>query len=321
MNALIYRRFGAPDVLEWQTGWPDREPAAGEVKVRVVAGALNPKDILLRKGKFQGWLTRKRLPRGCGFDLAGEVVNIGSGVTRFKPGDRVFGMTNAFCGGVHAQYAVLPADELAPAPASLSLEEASALPLAGQTALQALRDCGHLVAGQRVLINGASGGVGHFAVQIAKALGAEVTALCSEANHAFVTALGADHCIDYRQQRPVELEQIFDIIFDVFGNYSAKAFARQLGKHGIYISTIPSATTFLAEARARMGLGKRSRLVIVHSNRADLEQLQRWVESGQLRPHLDARYPVRQAAEAHQHIESRHTRGKVVLTMTEELSE
>jgi len=172
MKALIYRKFGDPDVLEWVEGWPKPVVSPGKVLIRSIAGGVNPKDVLLRKGKFSCTLAREPLPRVSGADVAGEIVEVGKGVAGFKVGDIVFGMTNKFSGGVHSEWATLGANEIACVPSNISAVEASSIPLAAQTALQALRDYCGVKAGQRVLINGASGGVGHFAVQIAKAMGA-----------------------------------------------------------------------------------------------------------------------------------------------------
>ncbi len=313
MKAIIYRAFGEADVLEWVDDWPEPEPGEGEVKIRVLAGALNPKDILLRKGKFRPLLNRERLPRVSGQDVAGEVVSVGSGVSDFSEGDAVFGMTNRFHGGAHAQFAILRDDEIAHCPKELDWSQAAAIPLAAQTALQALRDCAHLKDGHRVLINGASGGVGHFAVQIARILGAEVTAVCGESNLHFVSELGADHVIDYHQTPAPAITGPFDCVFDVFGQYRARDFRDSLKPDGVYVNTIPNRKTVLAEGLARLHLQQSSRLVLVHSNRRDLEILAGWVADGNLHPHLDKVYPFYHVEDAHRHIETRHTRGKVVL--------
>lgn len=319
MKAIIYRAFGDPSVLEWVEDWPRPNPGPGEVLVKVRAGALNPKDVLLRKGVFHpflGFMDREPLPRVSGLDMAGEVVERGTDVTDFAPGDPVTGMTNRFHGGVHAEYALVRTDEITLCPQGLSWSHAAALPLAGLTALQALRDCAHLRAGHQVLINGASGGVGHFAVQIARNLGASVTAVCSERNLRFVCDLGADRAVDYQQTPAPAVAGPFDCVFDAFGNYCAVDFRDSLAPGGIYVNTIPGRRTILAEGLARLGLQQRSRLVLVHSNRADLDVLRQWVNEGTLKPHIDRTYPFYHVEDAHRHIESRRTRGKVVLDAT-----
>ncbi|XOZ32388.1 NAD(P)-dependent alcohol dehydrogenase [Halomonadaceae bacterium KBTZ08] len=316
MKAIVYRAFGQPNVLEWVDDWPEPTVGPGQVQVKVRAGALNPKDILLRKGTFRsflGFLDREPLPRISGLDMAGVITRVGDQVRGLVVGQPVFGMSNRFHGGVHAEYAVLEADEVAPCPSGLAFSDAAAIPLAGLTALQALRDCAGVQPGHRVLINGASGGVGHFAVQIARNLGCHVTAVCSERNLKFVTELGANEAVDYQQTPAPAIPGPFDAVFDVFGNYRARDFSDSLTRGGRYVSTIPGARSLPAEGLARVGVQKRSRLVVVHSNRADLDVLRQWVEEGRLRVHVDEVYPFYHAEEAHRHIETRHTRGKVVM--------
>jgi len=313
VKALIYNTFGDPDVLEWVDNWKEPTIAANQVLVRVIAGSVNPKDILLRKGKFSKTLARDPLPRVSGLDIAGEVVEIGSKVTTFAAGDLIFGMTNKFSGGVHSEYAALNAAEIAPAPPGISIVKASCVPLSAQTALQALRDHCKVDHGHRVLINGASGGVGHFAVQIAKILGAEVHAVCSSKHIDFVTSLGADVVHDYKLVPAAKIALTFQSVFDVFGKFSRSDFSRQLNKNSIFVSTVPGTATLRGELLARIGFDKRSRLVQVKSCTSDLNQLCQWIESSRLTPHIEKTYPVTSAQNAHRHIESRHTTGKVVL--------
>ena len=315
MKALIYRKFGDPDVLEWVQDWPRPVISPGKVLIRSIAGSVNPKDVLLRKGKFSCTLARDPLPRVSGLDVAGEIIEVGKGVSNFKVGDFVFGMTNKFSGGVHSEWAILGANEIACAPPDITAVEASSIPLAAQTALQALRDYCRLAAGQRVLINGASGGVGHFAVQIAKAMGAEVHAVCGPDHLGFVTSLGADVVHDYTVQPAPAIKSSFHSVFDVFGCYSVRDFAKQLGASGIFVSTVPGPATLFGEVVALAGLNKRSRLVLVGSNTADLNQIAKWVETHQLRPHVEKVYAAASAAEAHRHIEGKHTTGKVVIEL------
>lgn len=312
MKALIYRKFGPPEVLAWVDDWPEPAISPQEVLVKTVAGGLNPKDVLLRKGRFR-MLARTPLPRVSGLEVAGHVAAIGSAVEGFSLGDPVFGMTNVFAGGVHAALAKFHCGEICHCPRNLSMEAAATVPLAAQTALQALRDCGRLASGRRVLINGASGGVGHFAVQIAKRLGAEVHAVCGPRNLEFVSSLGADEVYSYADRPAAAIQMNFDVVFDVFGKWTRSAFARQLGRRGIYVSTVPKAATLFAEGLAKIGLARASRLVQVQSRSADLRHLKGWIEAGRLAPHVEKIYPVRQAAEAHRHIESKHTVGKVSL--------
>jgi NADPH:quinone reductase-like Zn-dependent oxidoreductase len=314
MKALVYKRFGPPEVLEWVGDRPQPETGRGQTLVRVAAGSVNPKDVLLRKGRFR-LLAREPLPRGTGLDAAGEVVAVGEGVEGLRPGDRAFGMSNRFCGGVLAEFALFEQDEVALAPAGLTGTEAAAVPLAALTALQALRDLCHLEPGMTVLVNGASGGVGHFAVQIARILGARVHAVCGPRNSGFVESLGADAVHRYSDRPANAIAQRFDAVFDVFGNYDRPAFRQQLGSKGAFVSTVPCRATLLAEMRARLGLSRRSRLVLVRSNAGDLAQLAGWIADGKLAPRVERVYPMEAAAEAHRHVESRHTVGKVVIEL------
>lgn len=314
MKALIYKSFGNPDVLEWTKDWEKPTISDKQILVRVVGGSVNPKDVLLRKGKFSRTLARAPLPRVSGLDISGEVVEIGKHIVDFKAGDLIYGMTNQFSGGVHSEYAVFNANEIAFAPSNISLVNASCVPLSAQTALQAIRDHGKVIAGQKILINGASGGVGHFAVQIAKIMGAEVHATCSSAHMDFVASLGADKVYNYGIEPAPKIASFFHCVFDVFGRFSRRDFSNQLGRNGIYVSTVPKMATVGGEILARIGFDKRSRLVQVGSCTSDLNQLCEWIESNRLIPNIERIYPVTKAQDAHRHIESKHTTGKVVLS-------
>lgn len=315
MKALVYNAFGDTSVLELVEDWPKPVVAANQVLVRVIAGSVNPKDVLLRKGKFSRTLARDPLPRAAGLDIAGEVADLGENITDYVIGDLIFGMTNKFSGGVHAEYAVFDANEIARAPSNISPVIASCVPLSAQTALQALRDLCRVAPGHKVLINGASGGVGHFAVQIAKVLGAEVHAVCGSSHLDFVASLGADVVYDYAVEPAPKIASTFHSVFDVFGRFSRRDFTDQLGRDGIFVSTVPKLVTLRGELLARIGLYQRSRLVLVKSCTSDLNQLCEWIESNRLRPHVDKVYPITAAQDAHRHIESKHTTGKVVLSL------
>jgi len=318
LKALIYNKFGGPDVLEWTDNWPDPAASPSGVLVRAAAGGLNPKDALLRKGKFSRTLARDPLPRASGMEVAGDVIAVGQDVSGFSVGDVVFGMTNRFSGGLHAEMAALEENEITLVPTNVSTAAASAVPLAAQTALQALRDCCRIEAGQKLLINGASGGVGHFAVQIAKVLGAEAHAVCGARNADFVRSLGADAVYDYNAKPAPEVDGRFDCVFDVFGRFTRADFKRQLGRGGIFVSTVPKFSTIGAELLARIGAAKSSRLVGVRSDAADLRRIAQWMADGRVTPHVEAVYPVTRAADAHRHIESKHTVGKVVISFQEQ---
>lgn len=310
MKALVYERFGGPDVLEVREV---ARPSAGrgEVVVRVSAAALNPKDVLLRKGKMR-WLNREPWPRRVGYDWAGEAVEIGAGVAGVRPGERLFGMIQAWRGGACAEYCAVRPGEFARAPAGLSFEEAASLPLAALTALQALRDLGRVRAGDEVCVNGASGGVGTLALQIAKALGARVTSVSSGRNVGLCRSLGADVALDYEVDRPFARAGAYRAVFDVFGKLDFGEARGALASPGAFISTVPSWRVAGAVVRTA-GAARRARLVVVRSRRSDLELVRDWVESGRLKPVLDRVMELDEAAEAQRYLETRRARGKVVL--------
>jgi NADPH:quinone reductase-like Zn-dependent oxidoreductase len=311
MRAVVIDRYGGPEVLRLATV-PRPVPTRGQVLVRTRFIGVNPKDIIVRKGKFQ-IATGKKFPLIVGHDIAGEVVEVGLGADLAK-GDLVYGMINDFAGRAYAEYAAVDCQQLAKAPASVELAVAAAVPLAAQTALQALRDDAHLKAGQTVLVNGASGGVGVFAVQIAKILGAQVTAVCSHRNVDLVTELGADRVVDYTKTELVDLDEQFDVIFDVFGNYRFDKLKKLLSKRGIYVNTIPNARIFKDVAKSFVRR-KRAKLVIVKSRRDQLEWLRQQIDAGRLRVVVDRSFSIAEVAEAHRYLETKRARGKVVLAV------
>lgn len=312
MRRIEMSRFGAADVLQLAEV-PRPRPARGEVLIRVRAAGVNPKDCMVRKGKFQ-LFTGTRFPQGLGHDFAGEIAELGPGVDHLAPGTAVFGMQNGWRVGAYADYAIARPDALAHLPAGLAWEQAAAVPLAAQTALQALRDLADVGQGSRVLINGASGGVGTFAVQIAHALGAHVTAVCSQRNAELVRGLGADTVHDYNQTDPIDRDEAFDTWFDAFGNKSFPRTRAALTRHGQYITTVPSRANLGWSLATIVSIGRRGRLVLVHSRRRDLETLADWLRTGALHPIVECTYPLAQAAQAHDLIETKRVRGKVVLT-------
>ncbi|MGB5351228.1 MAG: NAD(P)-dependent alcohol dehydrogenase [Polyangiales bacterium] len=311
MRAILIDRYGGPEVLRLATV-PRPVPTRGQALVRTRFIGVNPKDVIVRKGKFQ-IATGKKFPLIVGHDIAGEVVEVGLGADLAK-GDQVYGMINDFAGRAYAEYAAVDCQQLAKAPASIELAVAAAVPLAAQTALQALRDDANLKAGQTVLINGASGGVGVFAVQIAKILGAHVTAVCSHRNVELVTVLGADRVIDYTKTELMDLDEQFDVIFDVFGNYRFEQLKELLSARGTYVNTIPSARIFKDVARSFVRR-KRAKLVIVKSKRDQLDWLRQQIDAGGLRVVVDRSFPLADVAEAHRYMETKRARGKVVLSV------
>ena len=310
MRVVEYDRYGGPEVLVVRER-PRPVPGPGEVLVRVRAAALNPKDVLVRAGKLR-WLAGGRFPRRTGYDWAGEAVEVGPGVDDVAAGDRLLGMIDATAGGACAEYAVVRRGELTRCPADLPWAEAAALPLAGLTALQALRDLAGVGPDQRVLVNGASGGVGTLAVQVARALGAHVTGVASAANRALVSGLGADHVLDYAVDDLARPDRPYDVVFDVFGNRSFAALRGALTARGTYVTTVPSARAVIDHLRTRLG-GRRARLVVVRSRAADLDALLALHARGALRAVVDRRFPLDAIALAHRYLGTRRARGKVVL--------
>ncbi len=309
MRAVVIDKYGDPDVLREAT-FPRPMPKRNQVLVRTRFIGVNPKDIIVRKGKFQV-ATGRRFPLIIGHDIAGEVVEAGVDAD-LAVGEAVYGMINDFAGRAYAEYAAVDADELARVPSSIDLRVAAAVPLAAQTALQALRDDGHVVQGNEVLINGASGGVGVFAVQIAKILGANVTAVCSHRNIDLVRKLGADQVIDYTKTELITLDQRFDTIFDVFGNYNFDKLRHLLKPRGTYVHTIPSSRVFKDIARTFVRK-QRAKLVIVRSRRSQLDWLRQQIDGGHLQVVVDRSFPLHDVAEAHRYMETKRARGKVVL--------
>jgi NADPH:quinone reductase-like Zn-dependent oxidoreductase len=311
LRAAEYDRYGDSSVLvvrETSAAVPRGE----QILVRVRAAALNPKDILVRKGKYRFFSGRK-FPQRVGYDWAGEAIKIGT-KTKFESGQKLFGMINAWTAGACAELVAVQPDECAPMPPGLTFEQAAALPLAGLTGLQSLRDLGHVQAGARVCINGASGGVGSLAIQIARCLGARVTTLSSEANVELCRSLGSDEALDYRKDRPFDRRGEFGCIFDVFGNQSFRRVRDSLAPGGIYVSTVPSARLGLDIARSFLS-SRKARVILVRSRRKDLEQISQWVEQGSIKPVIDRVMPLDQLREAQEFIATKRARGKVVLAI------
>ena len=311
MKVIQIDGYGTPAVLACRdAARPQCGP--GELLVRVRAAGVNPKDCLVRKGKFR-WFTGRRFPLGLGHDFAGTVEDVGRHVTAFRVGNPVYGMTNGWKGRTYAEFLVARPSETALKPSTLNFVEAAAVPLAAMTALQALRDLGGLTPGQRVLINGSSGGVGTFAVQIACLLGAHVTAVCSGRNADLVRGLGAHQVLDYTMEDFRHLSRPVDVVFDVFGNCRFPDVRSILTPRGRFISTVPGLPIIKWGLLSRLSPGPRAHLVVVKSRAADLETLAGWIGEQRLNPVVDQVYPLAAAPEAHTYIETKRARGKVVL--------
>jgi NADPH:quinone reductase-like Zn-dependent oxidoreductase len=310
MKAIVYEKFGSPEVLTIKDV-PVPRPKDDQVLVKIKATSVNPVDYKVRQGILKP-ISRFKLPIIPGGDVAGVVEEVGFGVKKFQQGHEVFGLTPAVRGGAYAEYAAVNKNHLWFKPEKLSFEEASSIPLAGLTAFQGLYNKGRIYPKMQVFINGCTGGVGSFAVQIAKAYDCEVTGVCSENNINFATILGADHVIAYDSQDPLKAEGKFDIFYDINGNYSYSHIKHLLYNKGVFINTLPSASLFFNT----IFNNKRVKFVWINSNRHDLANLRVMADKNLIRPHIDRIYPLQEAAKAHQYCQNESVRGKVVIKMS-----
>jgi NADPH:quinone reductase-like Zn-dependent oxidoreductase len=320
MRAVQFDRYGDTHVLQLRT-IPVPGPGRDDVLVRVHASGLNPKDVIVRQGRLR-LLAGRAFPRGTGYDFAGEVVAYGAGVSGLAHGDRVWGFLNGFLGGAAAEYAVVPRAWMAPMPRRLGWIEGAALPLVGTTALQGLRDAARLRAGERVLIKGASGGVGSAAIQIAKMAGAHITALASGEGIDHCRGLGADRVVDYRRTDPASLEERFDVFLDCAGGSPYRAYCRLFARGGRWVTVAPAPMVYALTPISRLLTpvlgGPRLGYVAVKPRTADLEELGRLVEDGRLRMPVTATYPLEGIRSAHDAVAARHGRGKRVIVISSE---
>jgi NADPH:quinone reductase-like Zn-dependent oxidoreductase len=324
MKAIVYRRNGGPEVLEFSdVGKP--APGDDEVLVKVRAASINPLDWRMMRGLpgvlnflVTGGRSRVTVP---GVDVAGEVEAVGRDVTRFKPGDEVFGASK----GAFAEYACTKETRLARKPERVTFEQAASVPVAGLTALQALRDKGKVQSGQRVLINGASGGVGTFAVQVARILGTLPTGVCSAGNVELVRSLGADRVVDYTREDFTRTEERYDAILDNVANHSTFSCRRILTAEGTLViiggpkstgSMLWTLSTSVLPGIVLSKFGSKTVLAFIAKvDAADLATLGDWMAAGKLAPVIDRRYPLNEARAAVSYAEAGHVRGKVVLTI------
>ena len=327
MKAIRFHSYGPPEVLELQEV---DMPVVGDddVLVRVRAASVNPLDWHFMRGEpymvrmLAGLSRPKASARRLGADMAGSVEAVGKNVTDFQPGDEVFGGLDER--GTLAEYVSLRQDgALLKKPASLTFEQAASVPVAAFTALQALRDKGRLQAGQRVLINGASGGVGTFAVQIAKAFGAEVTGVCSTHNVATAAAIGADRVIDYTREDFTHTDRRYDLLVDIAGSKTLSQTRRLLGKKGALVAVggpnkgrlIGPLSRSLRMALMSPAVSQRMVFFLAKQNKEDLAVLGELIDAGKVTPVIDRTYPLSEAAEAMRYLEQGHAKGKVVVTM------
>jgi NADPH:quinone reductase-like Zn-dependent oxidoreductase len=329
MKAIRYYAYGSPDVLQLQ----DIDvPAVGDndVLVRVRAASVNPLDWHFMRGapylaRAQAGLSRPRT-NGLGGDMAGRVEAVGKNVTKFQPGDEVFGgrgVTLVERSAAFAEYASIHEDGMVlNKPANLTFEQAASVPVAAITALQALRDKGRIRPGHRVLINGAAGGVGTFAVQIAKALGAEVTGVCSTPNVEMVRSIGAGHVIDYTKEDFTRTGQRYDLLVDLVGNRTLTESRRVLAPKGVLAVGAPAKGLWIGPLIGILKLVLLSRVVsqtmvafLARESQDDLAVLHELLETGKITPVIDRTYPLSEVPKAIAYLEEGHARGKVVITV------
>ena len=319
MRAITYTEYGSPDVLRF-TDVAKPAPKDNQVLIKVRAASLNALDWRMMRGKpffarlVIGGLRKPKITRP-GVDVAGQVEAVGRNLTQFKPGDEVFGA----CRGAFAEYVCVIEDKLALKPANISFEAAAAVPVAAITALQGLRDEGRIQRGQKVLVDGASGGVGTFAVQIAKSFGAEVTAVCSTRNVDTARSIGADRVIDYTREDFTQSGQRYDLIIAANAYHSIFDYRRALRPKGIYVMAGGGGVQmlegmFLGPLLSLIGR-KKMRSFIARINKKDLVLLKDLLEAGKVVPVIDRRFPLSGVAEAVRYLEEGHAKGKVVITV------
>lgn len=317
MNAVIQTGYGTADVMKL-TQVETPTPGDGEVLVRVMAASLAAGEYFGMRGTpfpirfYIGFPTPKK-DFVVGIDFAGVVEAVGPNVSRFQPGDEVYGE----CHGSFAEYAVASEGKIAPKPANLSFEQAAAVPTSACTALQAIRDHGKVRAGQKVLINGASGGVGPFAVQIAKALGAEVTAVCSTANVEMVRGIGADHVIDYTMEDFTKGTARYDVIMDNVASHSPSATRRMLTPDGLMVPSSGHAGMgwIIGVGLTSMFVRQQGAMVVAVTNTESLLALNEFIETGRVAPIIDRTYQLAETSDAFAYLDEGHARAKVVIAV------
>ncbi|MDZ4180548.1 MAG: NAD(P)-dependent alcohol dehydrogenase [Coriobacteriia bacterium] len=317
MKAVVQTGYGSADVIE-RRDVEKPEPGEGEVRVRVRAASLAAGEYFGMRGspfpvRFMIGFPKPKPNYVVGIDFAGVVDAVGAGVTRFSVGDEVYGE----CRGSCAEYTLAKEGSIASTPRGLSLEQAAAVPTSGCTALQAMRDHGKVQPGHKVLVNGASGGVGPFAVQIAKAFGAEVTAVCSTGNVEMVRSIGADHIIDYTREDFTKAGPRYDVIMDNVASHSLSATRRVLVPGGIHIPSSGHAgmSWLLAAALTSIFVRQQGSPLVATTTGADLVALNELIEAGKVTPVIDRTYPLDDTAEAFRYLDEGHARGKVVIAV------
>ncbi len=318
MKAIVYEKYGLPeDVLEFK----DVEkptPKDDEVLVKIIAASVNFNDWSFVQGKpilsrlWTGFLKPKH--KILGTDIAGRVEAVGSNISGIKPGDEVFAEIGDYGYGAFAEYVAVPDKAVVLKPASIGFYEAAAVPQAAITALQGLRNQMEIQPGHKVLINGASGGIGMFAVQLAKSFGAEVTGVCSTENLGFIRSIGADHVIDYKQEDFTEEEDRYDLILDIVANRPTSHYLRVLAPKGAYVAVAFNPQTIFLGTFISKTDGKKAGSLMANSNTSDLKELKDLIEAGKISPVIDKVFPLKEVSEALQYY-GKGAQGKVVISM------
>ena len=312
MKAVFYNKYGTADVLEVGDL---KKPIINddEILVESQATSVNPVDWKIRNGSIKIF-TGKKFPKGLGGDIAGKVAAVGENITEYKVGDEVYGKLSGFKGNAYAEFAVAKPGDLFRKPINLNFIQAATVPLAALTAYQALVHQGELTKSSKVLINGCSGGVGHFGLQIAKALGADVTGVCSTKNIVLAKKLGADKVIDYTEKNVIASKEKYDIFFDAVANQSYGKVKPLLNKNGRYVTTLPSVGVILNFVTGLFS-SKKAKMINVKSNPRDLQTITEMIESAKVEPIIDKIYPLEEVSNAHRHSETGRVIGKLALSI------
>jgi NADPH:quinone reductase-like Zn-dependent oxidoreductase len=325
MKAIVYEKYGTPSEVLQLKDVEKPTPTDSEVLVKIYAASINDGDNSIINGtpfiaRLSSGLQKPKhmIPGG---DIAGQVEAVGSDITQFQPGDEVYGDIGASGFGAYAEYVTVPENTLVLKPVNITYEEAAAVPQYAVVVLQGLRDFGHIQHGQKVLINGASGGIGTFAVQIAKSFGTEVTGVCSAKNLDLVRSIGADHVIDYNEEDFTKSEQRYDLILDCVVNRSISDYMRALSPNGSYASVKFNLIAMLLGSIISMTSGKKVSQVMHTPNAKDLAFVKELIEAGKVVPVIAGRYPLSETAEAFRSYGEVHPSGKLVITVEQPQNE
>jgi NADPH:quinone reductase-like Zn-dependent oxidoreductase len=310
MKAIVFNKFGGPEVLEY-VDMPVPVPGEGQLLIKVQAASVNPVDWKIRRGNLK-FITGKKFPLQLGAEISGVVEKTGPGVSRFVVGQRVFAGLS-YKGGGYAEYAVVPESNAILIPDNIPFDVASTFAVAGMTPLQAFRTHAKLEEGSRVLINGASGGLGTYAVQIAKIMGLHVTAVCSSRNAELVKSLGADEIIDYEKESFKTRINAFDCVLDSANNSSFGECKKCLKKNGMFIKLNFSIGILFTQFFSNITPGRKAIMLLMKNSRQDLEWMRDHIAVGQIKVVIDRTYPLEKARDAHEYSETGRARGKIVL--------